>query len=85
MEVKTERKHHKNFLKAKPVSEWLRIRNTSSEKTITYKNLNNNRINNKISGKEIEIGIDDYDGMIELLNALDFNQIIIVEKNRNSL
>ena len=76
--------HHKNFLKAKPVSEWLRIRNTSSEKTITYKNWNNNGTNNKISCKEIEIGIDDYDGMLELLNALDFNQIIIVEKNRNS-
>lgn len=60
-------------------------KNTNIEKTITYKNLNNNRINNKISDKEIEIGIDDYDGMIELLNALDFNQIIIVEKNRNSL
>lgn len=60
-------------------------KNTNIEKTITYKNLNNNRINNKISGKELEIGIDDYDGMIELLNALDFNQIIIVEKNRNSL
>lgn len=76
--------HHKNFLKAKPVSEWLRIRNTSSEKTITYKNWNNNGTNNKISCKEIEIGIDDYDGMLELLNALDFNQIIIVEKTRNS-
>ena len=31
---------------------------------------------------ERKIGIDDYDGMIELLNALDFNQIIIVEKKQ---
>ena len=76
--------YHENFLEAKPISEWLRIRNTDSEKTINYKNWSNNGKNNKISCKEIEIGIDDYNGMIELLNALDFKQTIVVEKVRNS-
>lgn len=75
---------HENFLKKKPISEWLRIRNTKEEKTINYKNWSNSNGNNKISCKEIEIEIDDYNGMIEMLNALDFKQIIVVEKTRNS-
>lgn len=75
---------HENFLEKNPISEWLRIRDTKEEKTINYKNWSNNNGNNKISCKEIEIGIDDYNGMIEMLNALDFKQIIVVEKTRNS-
>lgn len=75
---------HENFLEKKPISEWLRIRNTNDEKTINYKNWSNNDSNNKISCKEIEIGIDDYNGMIEMLEALDFKKIIVVEKIRNS-
>lgn len=75
---------HENFLKKTPISEWLRIRNTNNEKTINYKNWSNNKENNKISCKEIEIGIDDYNGMLELLEALDFKKIIVVEKVRNS-
>lgn len=75
---------HENFLEKSPISEWLRIRDTKEEKTINYKNWSNNKGNNKISCKEIEIGIDDYNGMIEMLNALDFKQIIVVEKTRSS-
>ncbi len=75
---------HKNFLEGETISEWLRIRNTNNEKTINYKNWSNNKGNNKISCKEIEIGIDDYNGMIEMFEALDFKKIIVVEKVRNS-
>ena len=75
---------HKNFLEKQPISEWLRIRNTNEEKTINYKNWSNNKENNKISCKELEIGIDDYNGMMELLKELDFKEIIVVEKIRNS-
>lgn len=75
---------HENFLNKEPISEWLRIRNTNDEKTINYKNWSSNGKNNKISCKEIEVGIDDYNGMLEILSALDFKQIIVVEKVRNS-
>lgn len=75
---------HENFLEKRPVSEWLRIRDTKEQKTINYKNWSNHDGNNKISCKEIEVGIDDYNGMLEMLNALDFKQIIVVEKTRNS-
>ena len=68
----------------KTISEWLRVRDTKEEKTINYKNFGNHDGNNKISCKEIEVGIDDYNGMLEMLNALDFKQIIVVEKTRNS-
>lgn len=75
---------HENFLEKRPISEWLRVRDTKKEKTINYKNWGNRDGNNKISCKEIEVGIDDYNGMLEMLNALDFKQIIVVEKTRNS-
>ena len=75
---------HENFLEKRPVSEWLRIRDTKEQKTINYKNWSNHDGNNKISCKEIEVGIDDYNGMLEMLNALDFKQIIVAEKTRNS-
>lgn len=75
---------HKNFLDKRPISEWLRIRDTKDEKTINYKNWGNHNGNNKITCKEIEVGIDDYNGMIEILKALDFKEIIVVEKTRNS-
>ena len=68
----------------KTISEWLRVRDTKEEKTINYKNFGNHDGNNKISCKEIEVGIDGYNGMLEMLNALDFKQIIVVEKTRNS-
>lgn len=75
---------HENFLEKNPISEWLRVRNTNEETTINYKNWTNNGKNNKISCKEVEIGIDDYNGMIEMLEALDFKKIIVVEKIRNT-
>lgn len=77
---------HKDFLSVNPICEWLRIRKTKDDATINYKNWSNhdNNGNNKISCKEIEVGIDDYDGMIEMLNFLNFKEIIVVEKTRNS-
>lgn len=75
---------HKNFLDAKPISEWLRLRKTASEITINYKNWGNHNGNNKISCKEIEVGIDDLNGMLQIFEALELKEIIVVEKNRNS-
>lgn len=72
---------HKNFLKEEPIVEWLRIRNTDQEKTINYKDWRNS---NNITCKEIEVAIDDYNGIIEIFKALEFQKIIQVNKIRNS-
>lgn len=75
---------HEDFLERDPICEWFRLRFTDNEKVITYKNWSNNGKNNKISCKEIEVGIDDYDGMLEILKSLDFRKIIEVDKARSS-
>lgn len=75
---------HKNFLEAKPITEWLRIRKTNTDQTINYKNFSQNGKINKMSCKEIEVGIDDESGIKEILKGLDFKPIIIVEKTRNT-
>lgn len=75
---------HENFLEKKPISEWLRLRKTNEETTINYKDWSNNSGNNKVSCKELEVGIDDYNGMLQILQCLDFKNIIEVNKLRNS-
>ena len=75
---------HENFIEKAPISEWLRVRDDGEEQTINYKNWSNSNGNNKITCKEIEVGIDDYKGMLEILKMLDFKKIIVVEKTRNS-
>lgn len=75
---------HENFIEKIPISEWLRVRDDGEEQTINYKNWSNLTGNNKITCKEIEVGIDDYNGMLEILKMLDFKEIIVVEKTRNS-
>ena len=75
---------HENFIEKKPISEWLRLRQTEDEVTINYKNWSNNGKNNKISCKELEVGLDDFNGMKQIMEALDFKEIIVVDKTRNS-
>lgn len=76
---------HENFLDKTPISEWLRLRKTKEEITINYKNWNNNNNNNnKITCKELEVALDDYNGMEQILEALDFKKIICVNKVRNT-
>lgn len=75
---------HENFIERQPIIEWLRVRDDGEEQTINYKNWGNVNGKNKITCKEIEVGIDDYNGMLEILKMLDFKEIIVVEKTRNS-
>ncbi len=59
---------HENFLDKTPISEWLRLRKTKEEITINYKNWNNNNNNNnKITCKELEVALDDYNDMEQIL------------------
>lgn len=75
---------HINFLNEKPITKWLRVRNTNTETTINFKDWSSGSNDKKIKCKEIEVGLDDYDGILEILNALDFRKIIVVNKTRSS-
>lgn len=75
---------HVNFLDQVPIVKWLRIRKTADENTINFKDWSNNKNKNKIKCREIEVGVDDYDGILEIFDALDLKKIIIVDKVRTS-
>lgn len=75
---------HINFIEQKPIVKWLRVRKTDDENTINFKDWSNNSREKKIKCKEIEVGVDDYKGIKEILKSLDFTEIIVVDKTRTS-
>ena len=75
---------HRDFLDNKIVSEWLRLRSTEKKKTINYKRW-------LPIGAEIQTHCDEYETVVgeidtitNILVALDFKEIIRVEKKRSS-
>lgn len=74
---------HRNFIEKKPVSEWLRIRETKNKSTINYKRWHNNT-SNAVSCDEFETVIEDIEPLKNILNKLDFKELIIVEKIRKN-
>jgi len=76
---------HRNFLRDKPISEWLRIRETKDKFTVNYKKWHN------AGGKcetnscdELETGINNVSILKQIFSNLNFKDIIIVEKLRNT-
>jgi len=76
--------YHKNFLDNDIVSEWLRIRKTDKKNAVNFKRWLplGAKIQNHCD--EFEVIINDFAGMELMLKALDFCEIIRVEKTRNS-
>jgi adenylate cyclase class 2 len=75
---------HRNFLEKTPISEWLRIREEKDKITVNYKNWHDAPGGKTISCDEFETGIDNAEIMKNIFRVLDFKEIIIVEKTRNT-
>ncbi len=74
---------HRDFLKANPILEWLRVRNSDNNKySITYKKWHKDESGKTNHCTEYEIKLDDNEKMKLLLKTLDFKSILIVEKVR---
>lgn len=75
---------HRNFLEHEIVSEWLRIRETSGKCSINFKQWL--PIGAKIQNQcnEYETTLSDPEAMRQILEKLDFREIVAVEKERNS-
>jgi len=71
---------HRDFTKADPISEWLRLRE-SEKNTINYKHWHNKDSNDANSCDEYQTVVD-IKSMSLILKALDFKKIIIVDKKR---
>ncbi len=74
---------HRNFIEKKPVSEWLRIRESKNKPTINYKKWHNDNAH-AISCEELETAIENIEHLKNILNRLDFKELIIIEKIRKN-
>lgn len=81
--VKQEDKYfipaHRNFLKAKPIKEWLRIRRTDKGAQVNYKNWHG-----ATHCDEYETSISDARALEQIFNNLNMNKVIIVKKERST-
>lgn len=73
---------HRNFLDKKPVSEWLRLRETKNKFSINYKNWHKKDNPKAVSCDEFETDINNIESIKKILECLDFKEIVIVEKIR---
>jgi len=74
---------HRNFLDKKPVSEWLRLRESDSD-AITYKKYHYDENGKSKYCDEYETDIKKVDQLRQILAALDIKPIVIVEKTRKN-
>ena len=75
---------HRDFIKQKPIVEWLRVRETPAKNTINYKKWHNKQGYETVSGDEIETLIGDSQQLREIFERLDFKKLISVEKSRST-
>ena len=75
---------HRNFLDEKPISEWLRLRESKEGYSLNYKHWHNKDGENTTSCDEFQTSISDICTLEKILESLNFRKIIIVEKIRNT-
>lgn len=75
---------HESFLKVRPVSKWLRLRNANGEYSLTYKNWYYDKNGKSHYCDELETKIKDIDQARKILFALNFRPIVVVNKLRKT-
>ncbi|MEN9625771.1 MAG: hypothetical protein RL557_99 [archaeon] len=72
---------HRNFLDIKPISEWLRLRESKKGFSLNYKKWHNEK-GDTISCDEFETSLENTEVLKNIFKRLDFKELITVEKNR---
>lgn len=75
---------HRNFLKQIPVKEWLRIRESENGFMVNYKNWYTTKKKDERYCDEYETSFEDLEAMKNIFKALDIEEVVVVEKNRNT-
>lgn len=73
---------HRDFLKARPVVEWLRIRDSSGKYSINYKNWHYDSQGRSQYCDEYETPVEDIDQVTKIFKALDIVKRVVVDKVR---
>jgi len=72
---------HRDFLKDRPVKEWLRLRDADGKYSINYKNWHDENENGHYCD-EFEARVESIDQIRKILSALNFKSVVIVDKLR---
>ncbi|MAF79750.1 class IV adenylate cyclase [bacterium] len=75
---------HRDFLKVRPVKEWLRLRDADGQCSFTYKNYYYDERGKSSHCDEYEAELTSMDQSKKMFNALDFKSICLVDKVRRS-
>ena len=73
---------HKDFLAQRPISDWLRIRETDNGASINFKHWHNQGNAQAVSCDEFESHIESADAVKNIFAQLDIKEAVIVEKKR---
>ncbi len=73
---------HRNFIKARPVKEWLRIRTQGNKYFITYKNWHFEQDGTSHYCDEYETEVEDIEQMRKVFSAIDIKPVATVDKKR---
>ena len=73
---------HRNFIKARPAKEWLRLRNADGKFFINYKNWHYGKDNKTNFCDEYETTIENMDAVNKIFSAIDIKPIAKVNKKR---
>ncbi len=71
-----------DFLSARPVKEWLRLRDANGKYSINYKNWQFDKNGKSYYCDEFETGIENIDKIKKIFSALNFRSIVVVDKLR---
>lgn len=75
---------HKNFLDQRPISDWLRIRQTEHDASVTFKRWHNKDNKQAISCDEFETKIEKAEQLHNIFTQLDIKDVVAVEKKRTT-
>lgn len=73
---------HRNFTEARPVKEWLRLRNSSGKFSINYKNWYFGKDGRSHYCDEYETPVGEIAQLEKIFSALDMKPIVVVDKTR---
>jgi len=73
---------HRDFTQVSPIKEWLRLRVEDDKNTINYKNWHYQDDGKAYHCDEYEIIVDSAEKAQNILKALDFKELVIVDKIR---
>lgn len=75
---------HRDFLKTRPVGEWLRLRDSGGNFSINYKNWHFYRNGKSYYCDEYESKIENIGKVKKIFKVLDFKSLVVVEKVRKA-